>query len=148
MKYTLSKRTITEYELKWAEQVLESTGGTVQALADGVGDDYKALLYKKLHETQNRPVAVEQTCIAAGDAAFISFPGEMFTEIGKRIKAESPFASTYIIGLANGESGYLPTKKAVKEGGYAVDTREVGDEAEEIVVSQSLKLLEQVYKDW
>ncbi len=58
----------------------------------------------------------------------------------------SPFARTCIIGLANGEIGYVPTRKAISEGGYAVDTREVGDEAEDIVISRSLALLEQVYR--
>lgn len=144
VQYAIPPRKITENELRWAEQVLETTGGAVQAQADGVGDDYKALLLKRLHESENRAIAVEQTCIAVNDCAFLSFPGELFTEIGLRIKAESPFLHTYIIGLANGEIGYVPTRKAISEGGYAVETREVSDEAEEIVVSQSLALLEQV----
>ena len=114
-------------------------------MSDGVGDDYKALLFKKLHEREDREITLDQTCIALGNSALISFPGELFTEIGMRIKVESPFAQTYIIGLANGEIGYVPTRKAIYEGGYAVDTREVGEEAEEIIVSQSLTLIEQVY---
>jgi len=144
-KYALPARIITPEELLWSAQVLENTGGKVQAITDGVGDDYKALLYKRLNENRDREITVEQTCIAMNDTAFISFPGELFTEIGMHIKAKSPFARTYIIGLANGEIGYVPTGKAICEGGYAVDTREVGDEAEDIVVSRSLALLEQVY---
>jgi len=145
--YTLPARTITDHEITWAEQVLKNTGGKVRSMANGVGDDYKALLFKRLHGSENRVIPVEQTCIAIGDCAFISFPGELFTEIGMHIKEESPFSHTYIIGLANGEIGYIPTNKALGEGGYAVETREAGNEAEEIVAARSLLLLEQVYRE-
>jgi len=146
VRYTVPPRRITESELRWAEQVLETTGGTVQALADGVGDDYKALLIKRLHESEDSEFEIEQTCFAVNDCAFLSFPGELFTEIGMHIKEESLFFHTYIIGLANGNISYVPTRKAIHEGGYAVDTRTVGDEAEEIIVSHSLELLEKVYR--
>ena len=146
MRYTVPSRSITEKELRWAEKVLETTGGTVRAMTDGVGDDYKAVLFKRIHECKDSEFEVEQTCIAVNDCAFISFPGELFTEIGMHIKEESPFTHTYITGLANGEIGYVPTLKAINEGGYAVETREVGDEAEEIIVSHSLKLLAKVYR--
>ncbi len=123
MRYTVPSRSITEKELRWAEKVLESTGGNVRAMADVVGDDYKALLFKRLYESKDLEIEVEQTCIAVNNCAFLSFPGELFTEIGMRIKEESPFTHTYIIGLANGEIGYIPTLKAINEGGYAVETR-------------------------
>ncbi|MCE5250365.1 neutral/alkaline non-lysosomal ceramidase N-terminal domain-containing protein [bacterium] len=145
VRYTLPPRMITADELSWAEQVIAATGGAVRTMADGVGDDYKALLFKRLHEQENRDIPAEHTCIAIGDCALISFPGELFTEIGQRIKRESPFSYTYIIGLANGEIGYVPTAKAIGEGGYAVETREVCDNAEEIIVSHCLELLNRVY---
>ncbi len=145
IKYTVPTRKITENELAWAESILKISQGRIKSMADGVGDDYKAQLYKKLYDRKEMEVTINQTCIALGNSVLISFPGELFTEIGIRIKAESHFARTYIIGLANGEIGYVPTRKAISEGGYAVDTREVGEEAEEIIVSQSLTLLEQVY---
>jgi hypothetical protein len=115
-------------------------------LADGVGDDYKALLLKELHAVQDRAIPAEYVCIAVDAAAFLSFPGELFTEIGAQIKAESPFARTYIIGLANGSIGYVPTRKAIGEGGYAVDVRRLDDDAENLILSGSLELLGQVYQ--
>ena len=146
IEYSLPPRIITEAEMKWAESVLQNTGGAVKAMADGVGDDYKASLYKKLNSRANQRIEISQTCFAMGDCAFISFPGELFTEIGMHIKQESPFKNTFIIGLANGEIGYVPTLRAVGEGGYAVETREVDARAEEIVVSRSLALLEELFK--
>ena len=100
VRYSVPARGISDNDMAWAEKVLAETGGRIQALADGVGDDYKAALYKELRETQENDVSVEQTCMAIGEMAFISFPGEMFTEIGSRIKAAGPFSHTGIIGLA------------------------------------------------
>jgi hypothetical protein len=144
--YPIPARRITDSELAWAEETLKQTGGAVQAVPDGVGDDYKAALYKELREMQGSDILIKQICFAVDDTAFISFPGELFTEIGAQIKAESPFHRTYIVGLANGTVGYIPTRKAIGEGGYAVDTRRVDADAEEVIVRESLSLLLRVHK--
>ncbi|MHB0912691.1 MAG: neutral/alkaline non-lysosomal ceramidase N-terminal domain-containing protein [Armatimonadota bacterium] len=144
-EYDLPSRKITDGEIAWAEDIIEQTGGKMQAVADGVGDDYKALLYRKLRAEQDEDIRVMQACFAVGDTAFISFPGELFTEIGMKIKTESPFAHTYIIGLANGYAGYVPTREAIAQGGYEVDTRRADDSSEEIIIQNSLALLAKVY---
>jgi hypothetical protein len=144
LKHGLPARKVSDEQLAWAEEIIKQTGGKVQPLADGVGDDYKAVLLKQLHAVQDRAIPAEYVCIALDDTAFLSFPGELFTEIGTQIKAESPLARTYIIGLANGSIGYVPTRKAVAEGGYAVDVRRVDANAEDMVLSQTLTLLSQV----
>lgn len=143
--YEIPSRKITAQEWLWAQDVLARTGGKIEALADGVGDDYLAVLYRDLRAAEGIDVHVEQVCIAAGDCAFITFPGELYTEIGMSIKAQSPFRLTYIIGLANGYIGYVPTRKAIGEGGYSEDTRHVDAAAEEITCRQSLALLRSVH---
>ena len=145
LKLGLPARKVSDEQLAWGEAIIEQTGGTVQPLADGVGDDYKALLLKQLYAVQDRAILAEQTCIAVDDTAFLSFPGELYTEIGMKIKAASPFSRTYIIGLANGYVGYVPTRKAIGEGGYAEDVRRVDADAEDAILSKSLELLKQVY---
>ncbi len=142
--YSLPRRTISDDQLKWAEDILSQTGGKLQAVADGVGDDFKALLYKQIHDARQQPVEVEQTCVAVGDCAFVSFPGELFTEIGLEIKRRSPFKQTYIIDLANGYIGYVPTSAAIAQGGYEVDTRPINADAEQAIIDHSLYLLNQL----
>jgi len=61
---------------------------------------------------------VEVQAIAVGDVAFVGFPAEYFTEFGLRTKAESPFGTTFVIELANGWHGYVPTIEAFAHGGY------------------------------
>lgn len=143
--YAIPARRITDDEWEWAQSILAQTGGKVQALADGVGDDYLAVLYRRLRESQDQDIPVEQTCFCLGDSAWLTFPGELYTEIGQAIKRQSPFARTYIIGLANGQVGYIPTRQAIHEGGYAEDTRRVDEAAESIVLAQSLALLRQLH---
>ena len=142
--YALPGRRITDAEWRWAQGVLAQTRGQVAALADGVGDDYKAALYQRMHEAGPCDLAVEQICVALGDSALLTFPGELYTEIGQAIKARSPFRRTFIIGLANGYIGYVPTRQAISEGGYAEETRRVDAAAEQVVVEHSLALLRSV----
>jgi neutral ceramidase len=139
--YEVPGRLITDEEWRWARGILEKTGGVVAPAADGIGDDYRAVFYKRLHDRGPRGLPARQACLALGDCALLTFPGELYTEIGMRIKAGSPFKRTFILGLANGYVGYLPTRKAVGEGGYAEDTRWVDASAEDTVYARSAALL-------
>lgn len=139
--YTVPARKISAKELAWADRILKQTGGAVQTVADGVGDDYKAGHYRKLHACENQAIEIEQVCVTIGDNALISFPGELFTEIGQQIKAQSPLKHTWCLGLANGQIGYVPTREAISQGGYEPDTRAADDAAAEQIVAHSLELL-------
>lgn len=143
--YRVPARRISQKELAWAESILAATKGKIASLPDGVGDDYKAALLKQLHSVQQTPHQFEQACIIIGDTAWLSFPCELFTEIGMRIKQASPFAHTYLIGLANGSIGYVPTREAIRQGGYEPATRSVDDSAGEIIFEQSTALLKRLH---
>jgi hypothetical protein len=145
VRYGIPSRRISGREYAWAVKVLAETGGKVQALPDGVGDDFKAKLFRELRDRESADNPVEQICVALDDSALISFPGELFTEIGQEIKRESPFGRTYIIGLANGSVGYVPTRQAISQGGYEVETRRLNDSAAETIVERSLSLLREVH---
>jgi len=71
----------------------------------------------RLHEF---PVAMNlklQT-LRIGDLAIVAIPCEVFAEIGLEIRKKSPFKHTFVIGLANGYNGYLPTPEQHRLGGY------------------------------
>ena len=61
---------------------------------------------------------IEIQAISLGDMAIIGFPVELFSDLGRRVKAESPFSDTFIATLANGWHGYAPTLEAFTRGGY------------------------------
>src|SRR6185369_16385264 len=50
------------------------------------------------------------TVAGLGDIAFVGLGGEVFTEIGRTIKAASPFKQTIIVTHCNGAAGYVPTR--------------------------------------
>ena len=61
---------------------------------------------------------VEIQVISVGDVAFVGYPAEYFTEFGLKTKMNSPFANTFVVELANGWHGYVPTVEAFDHGGY------------------------------
>lgn len=53
-----------------------------------------------------------------GSVGIVAIPCEVFVEIGLTIQRESPIKNTFVISLANGYSGYLPTAEHHRLGGY------------------------------
>jgi hypothetical protein len=105
---------------------------------------YADILFQQVNERQQKPKElnpVELQAIRIGNCALITFPGELLVEIGLKIKEQSPFQYTYVIGYANGYVGYLPTKQAFEEGGYEAVASHFAPESEEIVIEESLELL-------
>lgn len=52
--------------------------------------------------------------------AFVSLPGEPFNGIARAIRAASPCKYTFVIELAQSDSGYVPMKECFERGGYEV----------------------------
>ena len=74
------------------------------------------------------------TAVSVGDVVFASLPGEPFTEVGRQIKANSPFTLTIPCCCANGYEGYYPVQSAFDEGGYeALTSRYVAGTAEKLI---------------
>jgi neutral ceramidase len=62
------------------------------------------------------PVTIQ--ALRVGSLGIVAIPCEVFAEIGLGIKARSPQQPTFVIELANGYNGYLPTKAQHALGGY------------------------------
>jgi hypothetical protein len=63
-------------------------------------------------------VPVKLQTLRIGQLAIVSMPCEVFAEIGLEIKRRSPLHPTFIIDLANGYNGYLPSPEQHALGGY------------------------------
>ncbi len=63
-------------------------------------------------------VQVRLQAIRIGNLGIVSTPCETFVETGLAIKRESPLRPTFVIELANGYNGYLPTARQHALGGY------------------------------
>lgn len=53
-----------------------------------------------------------------GELGIAALPFEVFVEIGFDIQKRSPFKDTFVLGLANGGLGYLPSPRQHELGGY------------------------------
>ena len=88
---------------------------------------------------------VELACMRVGDAGFLFIPGEPFVETGLAVHAASPCKSTFVAGYAEDWIGYIPTDRALVEGGYETGPgawSRVGRGAEEMVRLAGLDLLQ------
>ena len=76
-----------------------------------------------------------------GELAFLGIPGEVFSEIGDRLREASPFEHLVLCGLTNAASTYFPSDAAHSEGGYEVATSNLGVGTEAVMAEKSRELL-------
>ncbi len=101
-----------------------------------------------LHE-QNRwePEATcEVQAIQIGPAAYVANPAEYFCQFGLNIKQRSPFPYTWVVELANGCIGYVPTPEAMGPHGGGYEPRlalssKLVPEAGQMIEDASVELL-------
>lgn len=86
-------------------------------------------------------VDTEVHVIRLGSIAIATNPFELFLDYGNQIKARSLAEQTFLIQLANGTEGYLPTEKAEKGGHYSafISSGTVGHIGGEQLVRETLK---------
>ena len=124
-------RTISDAEVKKAKATIARIGNassdedmTSEGLATGDGPVAKFFAeqlveYKKVCSGKSRKFTL--ISIKFDDKlAFVSLPGEPFTEIGMAIKKHSPFKKTWPVTLAMGECGYIPMPECFERGGYEI----------------------------
>ncbi len=86
----------------------------------------------------------ELMAIRIGKSAIIGIPAEFFSGLGRQIKLASAYKPTFVIELANGCVGYIPTEEAFTGGGYEtqlVRSSKLIPEAGKMVVQKAVELL-------
>ena len=84
-----------------------------------------------------------------GSIAIATNPFELFLDYGNQIKARSLAEQTFLIQLANGTEGYLPTEKAEKGGHYSafLSSGQVGHAGGEQLVRQTLQRINTLFAE-
>ena len=92
-------------------------------------------------------VEIESHIIRLGSIAISTNPFELFLDYGNQIKARSNAEQTFLIQLANGSEGYLPTKKAEDGGHYSafISSGQVGHIGGEQFVRETLKNINEMF---
>ena len=90
---------------------------------------------------KNTTIAVSTTAIRIDEFTWVTFPGELFHEIGQTIKAGTHARYPFLVGYCNGSLGYLPTREAYSEGGYEPWSTQFDPATEKIYKAGVNKLL-------
>lgn len=127
----LSLQETEQVVARWAETLSAASDGeaeTGQISAAGFYHEWFLSELSALKAEGRAPTfPAEMQAIRIGDAAVLTFPAEVFTEIGLEIKEHSPFPVTLFVSCANGCSlPYVPTEEAFARGGYEVDRAQDG----------------------
>lgn len=89
------------------------------------------------------PITAELQAWRLGSLGIAAVPGEIFNQIGVRVKRHSPSEHTFFLSGCNDSIGYVPIPEAYAEGGYEVmHACRVDPEAAELITTGCLTLLD------
>ncbi len=109
-KFSLPYRKISPAELKAAEKVLKERGLPADSLQYMISS---ALIQTAKESKVRKNHKLEINGFSIGrDLTLLSLPGEIFTEIGMKIKKISPFKNTLIAQNSNAHLSYVPSETA------------------------------------
>lgn len=85
--------------------------------------------------------------IKLGSVAIATNPFELFLDYGNQIKARSHAEQTFLVQLACGAEGYLPTEKAEKGGHYSafISSGIVGHDGGQMLVENTLEEINRMF---
>jgi hypothetical protein len=109
----LGVRLPSESDIVRAKEILAKAQGPVLKTLPEIYARETVLLAKYPEK-----VRAKLQAIRIGELGIASSPCETFAAIGLEIKKKSPLKPTFIIELANGYNGYLPTPEQHQWGGY------------------------------
>ena len=110
-----SRRKASRAQKEWAKKTIEEikAGNEIHTRERLLADMY-------LNEDPAMPdtVDIEIQVLQIGPWTILGLPGEIYSDIGLKIKANSPFANTIIVEIANGYNGYISPDLIQRAGNY------------------------------
>lgn len=91
-------------------------------------------------------IPLHLSAVRFGNAVLTGFPGEPFTDVGRAVRAASPFSMTMTSCCANGYEGYFPMKDAFAEGGYEARSSDFHAGVAELLAEETKKMLQELYR--
>ena len=79
-----------------------------------------------------------------GDVPIIGLPGEVFVELGLRIKKALDAFPVLVVSLSNDSAGYIPVRQAYRQGGYESNVSAFAPGCGEHLVKEALDLAESI----
>jgi hypothetical protein len=138
----IASRRPTAEQLDWAKKTLAKP-----APAPGKTDlsyIYAQRTMSMLDQPESIPVPLQ--ILRIGDVCIGTMPNEVFCEIGLEFKKRSPVQPAFMISLAHGYFGYLPTPRHFALGGYEtwIGTNRLEPQASEKMLDALLQMAAEV----
>jgi len=97
--------------------------------------------YERQKTRKHHPV--ELHVLRLGDVALATNPFELFLDFGLRMKARSKALQMFLVQLACGCDGYLPTERAIAGRSYGAEvaSNRVGPEGGQVLVDRTVQLI-------
>ncbi|MBM82079.1 MAG: hypothetical protein CMJ78_16030 [Planctomycetaceae bacterium] len=114
---TLKRRRPSTLQLQRARELLAKTTPELEKVRDF---SRQVIFARRALQAAGWPETAQayvQT-LRIGDLGLTALPFEVFVEIGFDIQKRSPFKDTFVMALANGGFGYLPSPRQHALGGY------------------------------
>ncbi len=138
---TLDRRLAGEERIAWAEALNEKRG---DRRPENRPEVYAEQVTWFLDHPQEDLIL---QAVRIGDLAITAMPNEVYGITGLKLKAQSPFKTTFNMELANGAAGYIPPPEQHYLGGYTTwpaRTAGLEPDAEPVIVDTLLGLLEEL----
>ena len=146
----LPMRVVTEAEYAEAKAVRDKNAAAIAADPKAADHLYMQMQwygnaaerFEKQRTDPQPKLESEIHVLRLGDVVLCTNQFEFFTDYGIRIQARSKALQTLVIQLA-GPGTYLPTKKAVRGGGYSaiIESNLIGPEGGQILVDRTVELI-------
>lgn len=121
--------------------------GTIKAIQKNIYLPGKADEANRLHHQEYEPgnnVEVRLSAIKIGNVIFAGVNGEVFNQIGVKLKNLSPYSNTFFLTHCNGSCGYLVSDEAISKGGYEVSSTSAQSGAESGIIEGFLQMINEL----
>lgn len=150
LKLPIRRATLTEAEnaKKAIREYLREKEGNVDYIDVAKLQVHMGILKRLEIQDMQNVLDTEVHIMRLGTIAIATNPFELFLDYGNQIKARSYAEQTFLIQLANGEEGYLPTEKAEQGGHYSafLSSGLVGHEGGDMLVRNSVDEINDMWK--
>jgi hypothetical protein len=123
------------------------SAGTIKAIQRSIYLPGKVEDPNRLHHQAYDPgndVEVRLSAIKIGNVVFAGVNGEVFNQIGVRLKNLSPYSNTFFLTHCNGSCGYLVSDEAIPKGGYEVRSTSARSGAESGIIKGLLEMINEL----
>lgn len=145
----LRRTTITDYQNaeRTIKEYLLNKDGDVDFNDAAILQPYMGIMKRYKIQEEVNTIPAEIHIIRMGSVAFATSPFELYLDYANQIKARALCEQTFLVQLANGTEGYLPTEKGEIHGHYSgfIASGVVGHEGGELLVRRTLKDINEMF---